>query len=254
MSKINTLFVGKVLYHYRELDSTNSRALELLSKSKPSEGTAISAAFQRAGRGQIGSRWESAPGENLCLSVILYPSFILARRQFALNQAVALAVAETVALYAPVSDVAIKWPNDIYVKDKKVGGILLQNSLSGVNILHSVAGIGLNVNQVDFPAGLPNPTSLALETGGSYELEALRDRLFENLEKWYLRLRSGDEAALSDPYLRRLYRYRMESCFELPDGSRFAGTITGLTDTGKLVVDREGEELSFGFKEVAFCR
>ena len=155
--------IGTVIYHFRVLDSTNTYALKLLSQIRPKAGTLISADYQTTGRGQMGRDWHSAPGLNLCLSCILYPE-TNAQNQFAISMAVALAVRDTVADFINQERVKIKWPNDIYVGDKKIAGILIQTSIHGNVIIYCVAGIGLNVNETDFPAELPNPTSLKLET------------------------------------------------------------------------------------------
>ncbi|MCB0573965.1 MAG: biotin--[acetyl-CoA-carboxylase] ligase, partial [Saprospiraceae bacterium] len=181
----NTLFIGKVYHRFDQLPSTNDHAAELIAKSTPPEGTVIRAASQTAGRGQFGSRWESAAGKNLTLSVILYPDWLEAGAQFHLSMATALALHDTVysivqnlpdesllkagepstvyrlpsTVHRPPSTVKIKWPNDLYLGDRKAAGILIQNSLSGAHLQSSILGIGLNVNQPEFDPSLPNPGS-----------------------------------------------------------------------------------------------
>ncbi len=174
----NTLFIGKVYLRFDELSSTNDHAAELLApehpshtKSKPAEGTVIRADSQSAGRGQFGSRWESAAGKNLTFSVILYPEWLEIEAQFYLSMAVALAVHNAVCeVYRGPLPVQIKWPNDLYLGDQKMGGILIQNSLSGARIQSSIIGIGLNVNQLHFDPDLPNPVSLASASGHAFDL------------------------------------------------------------------------------------
>lgn len=191
----NTLFIGKVVHAFEALASTNSYAQELLAKSKPTEGTVISAATQTAGRGQIGSKWESPQGESLSLSVILYPHFLLARKQFVLNMATALALRDTLSAYAK-SEVSVKWPNDVYLGPRKVAGILIQNQLAGQQVQHSIIGTGVNINQPAFPSELPFATSLYLDTGVSYDLDEVAASYLLALEQRYLQLRAAQDARL----------------------------------------------------------
>ncbi len=250
MLKKNTLFVGKVLLEFPALPSTNLYASDLLSKSKPSEGTVISAAHQTEGRGQIGSRWESQPGQNITLSVILYPRFLPVARQFSLNQAVALSVRDLVARYAK-KPVYVKWPNDIYVEHRKAAGILIQNTLGGSGFQSSVVGLGVNVNQEVFPPGLPNPTSLKLETGLSYALPELIGELCQSLEHRYLQLKEGQLKSLNAEYLQFLYGLGQYALFERPGGEQFRGRIAGVNPDGLLLVSgAEGREESFQLKEI----
>ena len=248
----NTLFVGKVLHHFPTLDSTNKYASELLAKSKPIEGTVISTDHQTAGRGQIGSKWESQPGKNITLSLILYPDFLSVRRQFSLNLAISLAVRDFLAKYSQ-KQLKIKWPNDICFSNRKIGGILIQNTLSGAVFSASVIGIGVNINQEHFPDDLPNPTSLKLQTGRTYELEVLIPELCKHLEFRYLQLRQGKEDQLKSDYYRHLLWYRKEALFRFPAGGEFPGRIVAIDDEGKLNVETGGETRSFGFKEIVFC-
>jgi BirA family biotin operon repressor/biotin-[acetyl-CoA-carboxylase] ligase len=237
----NTLFVGKVLHHYAELGSTNDFAAQLLhaSKSRPAEGTVVRADSQSAGRGQFGSRWDSAAGLNLTLSVIFYPQWLQAQEQFQLSMAVALALRHTAQTLlgdatAPGST-CLKWPNDLYIGDRKTAGILIQNTLSGTKIQASIVGIGLNVNQLDFDPTLPNPGSLALAKRQALPLDEVQETLFADLESAYLRLRSGQDTGLQARYEAALYRRGIPSRFErLSDGSTLEGTIEGVAPDGQL--------------------
>ncbi len=255
LSNSNTLFIGKVLMEFPELPSTNLFATDLLSKSKPAEGTAISASFQTDGRGQIGSKWYGEPGKNLALSIILYPVFLSPVQQFFLSQAVALAVRDWLAetLEKPAH---IKWPNDVYIGDLKIGGILIQNSISGTAMQSSVVGIGINVNQEVFDPSLPNPTSLKIEAGGrEFDLKTVRDRLFQHLEQRYLQLKSGQTEALAAAYREGLYGLGIPGNFQRRDGSVFRGVITGTTLAGQLcVLDENGDESTFDLKAIQFIR
>jgi BirA family biotin operon repressor/biotin-[acetyl-CoA-carboxylase] ligase len=246
----NTLFIGKVLLHFEELDSTNTYALNLLSKNKPSEGTVITAHNQSNGRGQIGRNWQSEPRKNLTISLILYPKFLPARQQFLLNQAIALGISDY--LQHHFKDVQIKWPNDIYIGDRKICGILIQNILSGSSIQASVVGIGLNVNQTSFASDLPNPTSMAKVLKKIFNLDVQLAKLCECLEIRYLQLRSDNIALIQRDYLERLYRFQETALYKYPDGKLFSGQIVGVTDTGKLRIHHQRGEEQFEFREVIF--
>ncbi len=251
MQNRNTLFVGKVLLFHHSVESTNATAQELLAKSNPTEGTAISAYQQTAGRGQIGSTWVSQAGKNLTLSVILYPRFLQPRRQFLLNQAVSLAVRDTVAAFVS-EPVFVKWPNDIYINQQKTAGILIQNQLSGSTIQSCIVGVGLNVNQGSFPAHLPNPTAMILHTANSLDLEAVQQTLFSDLERRYLQLRQQNLPQIQADYLKHLYRYGVLADYERADGSRFRGTISGLTENGRLQIDHAAGTEDFEVKSIKF--
>lgn len=247
----NTLFVGNVVLDFPEMASTNDYAVEMLTKTKPSEGTVITAGYQWAGRGQIGSTWVAPARQNLLMSVILYPNFLAAHHQFRLNQAMSVAVADAVRnLGAP--DVSVKWPNDIYLGNQKTAGLLIQNSLSGSWIQWSVVGIGLNVNQEEFDPNLPNATSMAKACAQTFVLEEVRAELCRCIEHRYLQLRSGEGAILQRDYLSNLYRFGQDACYRRPDGSVFYGRITGTDEQGKLCISHDKGEEKFGLKEIQF--
>jgi BirA family biotin operon repressor/biotin-[acetyl-CoA-carboxylase] ligase len=250
----NTLFIGKVYRRFDELPSTNDWALELLAKSKPPEGTVVRADKQSAGRGQHGSRWESEAGKNLTISVILYPAWLEAQAQFYLSMAVALALRDlALLLMGGLGGASVKWPNDLYLSDRKAAGILIQNTLSGQHLQASVVGIGLNVNQMEFDSSLPNPTSLALFFGKKIDLGELAERLFMCLEQRYLQLKSGQRAAIKAEYEQSLFRLGEPSKFvRTADGSEFTGIIRGVTEAGRLRLETENEEEIFVLKEILF--
>jgi len=248
---LDTLFIGKTRHDFSRLASTNDYAIELLSKTKPAEGTVITADYQWAGRGQIGSVWQAAAGSNLLMSIILYPSFLPARASFLLNQVFSLAVSDAVGLLVG-SLPAVKWPNDIYINGKKAGGLLVQNSLQGSRIQWSVVGIGLNVNQQNFDPSLSAATSLALALGHSFDRELLLAGLCQALERRYLQLRAGEKDIILRDYLNRLYRFGEDYWYELPSGERLWGRIVGVDAFGKLRLLHAQGESSFGLKEIIF--
>ena len=147
----------------------------------------------------------------------------------------------------------VKWPNDLYLGDRKAAGILIQNSLSGQFLQSAIVGIGLNVNQIEFDPALPNPTSLALAFGQRFDLDSVAERLFECLEKRYLQLKSGRRAAIKTEYEQSLFRLGKPAQFmRSADGSEFTGIIRGVTDTGHLRVEIEGKEENFEVKQLQF--
>ncbi len=254
MRNRNTLLIGKVLLEFASLPSTNAYAQELLAGSAPEEGTVVSTWRQTQGKGQAGAGWESEAYQNISLSIILYPVFLNAQAHFLLNQCIALAVHDLVTANVS-SPVYIKWPNDIYIGDGKTAGILIQTSMSGTRFQHCIAGIGINVNQLEFPLHLPNPVSLAQVEDRTFDLEALRAELFLHLESRYAQLRTGHHERIRHDYLDRLYRKDLTCLFKRPDGTIFEGAITGVAEHGRLCIRHaNGMEEQFEVKEVSFAQ
>ncbi|MBR9919636.1 MAG: biotin--[acetyl-CoA-carboxylase] ligase [Bacteroidetes bacterium] len=252
MANNNTLFIGKVLQRYSSLVSTNATAKELLSKSSPIEGTVISASFQTAGKGQIGSNWESAPDSNLLLSIILYPN-IAAFQTFELNIFLSLAVRNWAREWIP-QPVEVKWPNDIMVNNQKLAGLLIQNSFQGSKLQYSILGIGINVNQAQFETYNPPATSLRLLANTEFDLETLEQSLFASIEQYYLKLKQGKINQLRTEYLSHLWNFRQAAIFQPANGNPFRGMISGIDKQGKLLIQTADEERAFGMKEVKLVR
>ena len=244
-----TIFTGRVVVAFESLRSTNEHAHELLEKGNVMEGTAVRAGFQTGGKGYGTNTWESEAGKNLLVSIILKPSFLQPKHQFFLNQAISLAVADSVQQLAPDSEVKIKWPNDIFCDDLKIAGILIENAVQGNSLLNSVAGIGLNMNQSSFSSHLPHATSLKKISGKETELDTVFDRLCEKIESRYLQLKNNQVATIQKDYMKILYRVEETSLYSSA-GKRFSAKIVGLTADGKLVLETGGEHEVFGFKEV----
>lgn len=245
----NTLFIGQHIRHYASCESTNTLAQELLCKNEATEGTVIITSDQTKGRGQRGNSWEAQPGQNITLSVVLAPRFLGVGQQFYLNMAVALAVLDFGARYLPAAGLAVKWPNDLYWEDRKWGGILLENTVGGAFLSHSVVGIGVNINQTHF--GSPLAVSFATVTGQTFAVPQLVARLLEQFEKRYLQVRQSRFDEIRHDYLRHLYRYQEEAPF-LVNGERVTGQILGVDAIGQLAVQVAGKVAYFQFKEIAF--
>lgn len=245
-----TLFLGQNINYLPTCQSTNDIAAHLIATDSVLDGTVVITGNQTAGRGQRGNQWEAQPGQNLTFSVILQPTFLQAADQFWLNIAISLGISDWLATY--VGDrLKIKWPNDLYVQQRKIGGILIENTLYGYTIAWSVVGIGLNINQTRFQT--PTATSLTNETPNDddFVLPELLPTLLESLERRYFALRTGQRDVLKTNYLQLLFRYQEKSEF-LANGERIRGTIIGVEETGRLAI-QVGEKLrSFAFKEVEF--
>lgn len=231
---------------YKSLPSTNSEA----RKPGYRHGDAIIAREQTAGRGQRGNKWSSNPGENLTFSLVWEPTFLEAKRQFLLSEAVALALVDTLRAYDLRPK--IKWTNDIYVGNRKICGILIEHDLGTEGKLaRTIVGIGLNVNQKEFAEWVPNPTSMALLAGRTLDLNEVFQRLYDALEARYSQLQS-DPAAIEKEYGQLLYRLEELHTYALPNGKRFAGVIKGVRSSGELLVESEGMVVPYLFKEIEF--
>ena len=240
MTTPETLFTGHIVDKLEKVDSTNRYALDLLKQRPPVEGFTVWALEQFAGRGQRGNSWLTEPRTNLTFSIILHPRFLPVNEQFWLTKVMALAVAEFVSSFLKSAslNVAIKWPNDIYVNDQKIAGILIENVLEQSTIKFSVAGIGINVNQTSFDPSVPNATSLKLLTGSAFELEDCLNRIFIPIEKFYLELRTGNYKKIDEAYHKLLYRRGVLSNISI-NGKQCKGMIKGVSATGQLLVDTD---------------
>jgi BirA family biotin operon repressor/biotin-[acetyl-CoA-carboxylase] ligase len=245
------LFVGQNLLTLKEVDSTNNFLKNLLSNSKPvPEGTVIMAETQFAGRGQQANQWHSEPGKNLTFSLLLKPSFLAVTDQFDLTRAMSLGVFN--ALYPLLGDqLKIKWPNDIYYADKKLGGMLIENILQAGQIKNAVIGIGLNINQEKFPDEASNATSVKQILQKDYDLRALLSDICGCIEAYYLNLKAGKIDFIRKAYLSRLYWFNESKRFRADDDI-FNGTITAVMDNGMLVIQKGGEESVYSLKEIEF--
>jgi BirA family biotin operon repressor/biotin-[acetyl-CoA-carboxylase] ligase len=244
----NTLFLGKNLVYVPQCHSTNTLATELSQKADTPEGTLIITNHQIAGRGQRGSSWEAAPGENLTFSLILKPTFLQAQNQFQLNQAFSLGVLDYVKGKLD-TDIKVKWPNDVMVNERKVCGILFENQISGNELRHSIVGIGLNVNQQSFQ--YPTAGSLRLFSHQTYSLAPELEVLLQHLESRYLMLKEGKHEKLKTEYLQHLYRLGEMHRFDNHE-MEFDGIISGVDEVGRLRIEVDGVERIFGAKQLIF--
>ena len=242
------LFLGKQLIYMPTCHSTNDIAIDLLEKPDTHEGCIVITDNQTAGKGQRGKVWISAPGLNLTYSIILKPTSLLIRDQFIFNMAVSLSIVDVLNRMLTNARVNIKWPNDIYVDEKKIGGILIENTLEPPFMKTSVVGIGLNVNQRKF--SLEKITSLSLLENKEINLEQFLENLVLSLELRYRQLKSADYELIRADYLKYLLGYLQLRSFY--SEFEFEATIIGVTDTGKLRLKKAREIMEFDIKEIKF--
>ncbi len=248
----STLFVGQNLIKLPAVDSTNNFLKSLVSNSEPlPEGTVIMADDQYAGRGQQNNVWKAAPGKNLTFSVLLKPAFLPLNQQFLLNMAVSIAINNTLAQFLD-EGLNIKWPNDIYFRNQKMGGILIENTIVGNDIKTAIIGIGINVNQQHFEAELTGKaTSVFQILQKDVNLMALLAEICGAIESLYLQLRANRHTNIRQSYVDKLYQLN-RSAFYLKNEEVFEGTIIGVSDIGLLQMESKNGIQEFNFKEIAF--
>ena len=247
--------------YIKQTHSTSTLLREQYSDTLPHLYT-IRTDFQTAGRGQAGNSWESEQGQNLLFSALLRYEKILAAEQWRLSMLVAVALWDALAKHLPQNLLTIKWPNDIYFGDKKLVGILIENSLSGQYVGYSIAGIGVNLNQTQWLSNAPNPISMKEITGKEYDAEAL-------MNDWILSIKSWEIASTEDikaTYLTRLYRregwhpYVEREVSVAPTQiaqqdiqGTFLAEFIGITEQGELILRKENkEEKTYHFKQIRF--
>ena len=230
-----------------ETHSTNDLLRQRLRSERLPEGTIISTDFQTAGKGQVGNTWESEAGKNLLFSIVLYPEHIEIEKQFIISQIISLAIKNTLEQYT--SDICIKWPNDIYWKDKKIAGILIENSLQKGKIQFSIIGVGLNVNQTEFISDAPNPVSLAQITGQEYNREEILLQITSEIKKLYTEM---DTDKIHTSYLTSLYRNHGWNLYRA-ENETFKAQIAAIKADGMLELKLKDESVrGFYFKDVEF--
>lgn len=239
-----------------ETDSTN-RYIDTLCNELPdsvAELTTVSAEFQSAGKGQRGNSWEAERGKNLLFSFVLYPTFLEARRQFILSQIISLSIKEELDRWT--NEITIKWPNDIYWKDKKICGILIENDLNGHCIGRCIVGIGININQELFRSNAPNPVSLKQITGKEHDRHELLSHILQRVQIYYNSLQTEEynsySAEITARYARALFRRRGFHPYEDVNG-KFSARLLRVEQDGRFVLeDENGREREYLFKEVQY--
>jgi BirA family transcriptional regulator, biotin operon repressor / biotin---[acetyl-CoA-carboxylase] ligase len=230
------MIIGSKRIFFKKLTSTNSYIIKLMSARPLPEGTIVHAGFQSAGKGQKGNQWESEENKNLIFSILLYPSTIHPAEQFYISMTISLGLCDY--LERQIEGCKIKWPNDIYIKNDKIAGILIENSIMADEIKYSITGIGLNINQERFTSGALNPVSLKILTGIDYNLNIELDTLSADLDARYNQLINKNFIQIKNDYVSHLYRLNEWSDFSDMSG-QFKGRLIAVSDDGKVKIEED---------------
>ena len=241
------------VYKFPELESTNVFLYDKMAEKADISDMVVVAAHQTEGRGMGKNRWESEAGKNLLFSMALNVSFLEAENQFKISQAVSVAMVETLGQIIDNQQFLIKWPNDIYFGDKKLAGMLIQNTIEGRMMGISIIGIGLNVNQIEFSKDIPNPVSLKMISGEAYNLDYLLNQLINNIKSSVESLRFEEkQEEINRKYISRSYRFG-EWAEYYHNNQIKTLKINGFDKYGRLLLcDKGGDEIVCDVKEIQF--
>lgn len=242
--------IGKHIVRLNTVDSTNNYANIQLKDNELIEGTVFLAYEQSGGRGQLKNSWESEPGSNLTFSIVLFPVFLDIRSQFMLSKVVTLGIYSALSKY--INFLSIKWPNDIYAGDGKLGGILIENSIMNGCIKSSVVGIGINVNQTRFYSDAPNPVSLSMLANKDFDKDSILSEILSGIDFYYSLLKQNEAERINREFLSVLYRFNEKHWFK-DEQEQFEGEIVGINKIGQLRIRKSSGKISeYHFKEVEF--
>lgn len=231
------------------IDSTNAYLKAICAKHTPKDFTVVVANDQKKGRGQMGTIWQAQRSKNLTFSVFKEVSFLSIEQQFYISMAVSLALIKALN-ELQIPKLKIKWPNDILAENKKVAGVLIENSIKNNRLVGSIIGVGLNVNQKFFD-NLPQASSLSVLTGKLYDKDEIFQRILNHLEQSFKQLEDYDFESIKNEYEDLLFRIKKPSTFKTAKGRTFSGFIEGVSEDGKLEIRLEDDILkTFGLKEV----
>ena len=241
------------ILHFDEINSTNVFLYDKISENNDISDMVVVAAHQTAGRGMDKNRWESEAGKNLLFSIALNVNFLEAENQFKISQAVSVAIVETLSQFVDDKRLFIKWPNDIYFGDKKLAGMLIQNTIEGRMMGVSIIGIGLNVNQIEFSKDIPNPISLKMISSRDFDLDNLLNLLVSSIKTKVESLRDKEnQNEINDKYVSRSYRFGIWSDYFYQNQVK-SMIIRGFDKYGRLLLhDKEGAEIVCDVKELQF--
>jgi len=244
--------LGSPFIELSSVDSTNNYALAKIREGQAGHGTAFFTGEQTAGKGQMGRQWVSEKGANIALSVVIQPESLLISMQFRLSACIAIAVQKFLTRYAG-DDIKIKWPNDLYWKDRKMGGILIENIIGGAQPgwQWAVAGIGININQTLFDPELSNPVSLKQVTGKSFDTTLLAKEICSFLNSYLTKLMQEGFDEIFEEYNQCLYK--LNETVRLKRGNSVSqATIKGVSENGELITFNTIMEERFAFGEIAW--
>ncbi len=256
-----TVFIGKSIKYLPTCHSTNDFCQKLIESGSIENGFCVYTDFQTKGRGQRGNKWEGEAGKNLMMSIFLKPDFLKATDQFQMNVVVSIGIYRAILLFVkeissqklPIlyDNLKIKWTNDIYVTDHKIGGILIENTIFGMNLSSSIIGIGLNINQLVFENANASSLKKSLNFINDLEISQIMSLIFEQIESCYLQIKNGQFEVLKNEYLNCLYRINEWHNFR-KNGFVFLGKIIGIDNFGRLEIETNEEIVFFDFKEIEF--
>ena len=237
------------IIYLNKIDSTNKYAKKLLKDKTTRFPLVVIANEQTAGKGHAQNIWESDKDMNITLSIATTPHFVKAEQQFMISKAVSLGICDTLNYF--VKGASIKWPNDIYIDNKKIAGILIENTIIQDSIKYSVIGIGLNVNQKIFNDNIPNPTSLGIITGEKIDLTQLIYIVTDNVLNRLQDLKK-ESKEIDNQYLDKLYGFNKFLNFN--DKTNIINAqIIGVSEFGQLILEtKAGEQKTYNFKEIEF--
>ncbi|XOV91884.1 MAG: biotin--[acetyl-CoA-carboxylase] ligase [Bacteroidota bacterium] len=245
-----TGFLGKTISSLPECHSTNDHMAQLATHGQVNHGDIIATDFQTKGKGQRGNMWSSERGKNLLFSIFIQPENLNVSEAYLLNIVSGLSMVEMIKKINPSLNCKLKWPNDVYISDRKISGILIETSLSN-RFDYAVIGIGLNVNQTYFP--LSSATSLKIETGEDYNLSKLLENYAECFEPLYIGLLNGSKGKILRSYHDNMY-WRGETHIYSSKGEEFEAEIIGINEIGNLVLNCNGVKKTYRMKEVEFIQ
>lgn len=243
--------MNETFIHLNETHSTNSYLKELIMREKEQpEGTVVITDYQTAGRGQKGNSWESERGKNLTFSILLHPNHIPPGKQFILSQLISIAIVGVLKKYD--RHFTIKWPNDIYWKEKKIAGMLIEVDLTGSSLSNAIIGIGININQRHFKSDAPNPVSLTQITGKEHNLSELLEKILDSIVDEYNKYTPDNEEEIRQKYMALLFRNKGVYPY-LYGEEIFNASIEGIEPNGQLILKKENGSIhTFAFKEISF--
>lgn len=230
-------------------DSSNNVAINLAKNNDIIEGTIVWVLNQTKGKGQGNKKWHSNANENLTFSIIFKPSFLPIEHQFIISKMAAVAVCKVISCFC--TNTLIKWPNDIYINNKKIAGILIENTIQAKNMYVSIIGIGINVNQKNFPANIPNPTSLFIENNQKYKLKNLLSLVQQSIIEEYERLKRGQYQPIENYYDQMLYK-KNQTIRILHNKKEMSAQIMYVDSSGFLHLLLENKEILFSVGEIEF--
>jgi BirA family transcriptional regulator, biotin operon repressor / biotin---[acetyl-CoA-carboxylase] ligase len=249
----HTIFTGKRFIHLQSTPSTNQYAFEVIAKTNPIDGTVIFADNQYQGKGQPGNSWYSEEGKSLTFSIVYKTGFLEAVQQAYLNFAISLGILQAMRRFAKEEkDLTLKWPNDLFYKNRKFGGILIENTLKGMYLENSVVGIGINIGSLSFPEGI-KVTFAEHFCDKKVTPLILCEAICEEVEIKFLKLKQGLStfSQLKLDYENNLWGKGKQVKFSLKDGSIIEAVIMGVDEFGRLKLNIDGKERCFDNKELA---